>query len=110
MNPLLWAGAAKKDLMPGNAALVPQINRILGYDFTPFLADLWYDELPESGKHRIDYYRAINICLEENYYRPLGNWCSDHGISLMGHPAGSMDIGTERYFQVPGTGSCMALC
>ena len=46
--------------------------------------------------------RAINICLEENYYRRLGNWCSDHGISLMGHPAGSMDIGAERYFQVPG--------
>jgi hypothetical protein len=93
---------SQQGLVPGNAGLLPQINRILGYDFTPFLADLWYDDLPGSGKHRIDYYRAINTCLEENYYRLLGKWCHDHGISLMGHPSGSMDIGTEKYFQVPG--------
>ncbi len=92
----------EKGIMPGNAALLTQINRILGYDFTPFLSDLWYDEHPDSRKHQIDYDRAINICLEENYYRLLGDWCSNHGISLMGHPAGSMDIGTERYFQIPG--------
>ena len=92
----------EKGLMPGSAALLSQINRILGYDFTPFLADLWDDEFPESRKHRIDYTMAINTCLEENYYRLLGDWCRRHGISLMGHPAGSMDIGTERYFQIPG--------
>ncbi|MBK8883803.1 MAG: hypothetical protein IPN67_15925 [Bacteroidales bacterium] len=93
---------SEKGIVPGNGALLPQINRILGYDFTPFLADLWYDDLPESGKHRTDYYRAVNICLEENFFRPLGNWCRDHSIALMGHPAGSMDIGAEEYFQVPG--------
>ena len=93
---------SEKGLVPGNGRLLSQINRILGYDFKPFLADLWYEDLPESRKRRIDYYNAINTCLEENYYRLLGNWCRDHGISLMGHPAGSMDIGTERYFQVPG--------
>ena len=93
---------SEKDLKPGNRALLTQINRILGYDFTPFLADLWYDELPDSRKHQVDYYRAINICLEENYYSILGAWCSNHGIALMGHPSGSMDIGTERYFQIPG--------
>jgi hypothetical protein len=93
---------SEKGLMPGNALLLSRINRIIGYDITPCLADLWYDDLPESGKHRIDYNRAINTCLEENYYRLLGNWCSNHGIALMGHPAGSMDIGTERYFQIPG--------
>jgi hypothetical protein len=93
---------SEEGVLPGNAALLPEINKIIGYDFTPFLADLWYDDRPESGKHRIDYNRAINICLEENYYKPLGNWCREHGISLMGHPAESMDIGTERYFQIPG--------
>jgi hypothetical protein len=92
----------EKDLIPGNARLMPQINRILGYDFTPCLPDLWYNDTPESAKHRIDYYRAVNICLGENYYKPLGKWCHDHSISLMGHPAESMDIGTEKYFQVPG--------
>jgi hypothetical protein len=98
--PLGRGGA--RGILPGNASLLPQINRILGYDITPFLADLWYNDTPGSLKHRSDYNRAINICLEENYYKRLGNWCSSHKIALMGHPAGSMDIGTERYFQIPG--------
>ncbi len=97
----LGRGSAR-GVVPGNASLLPQINRILGYDVTPFLADLWYNDNPESAKHRADYNRAINICLEENYYKRLGNWCFLRNIALMGHPAGSMDIGTEQYFQIPG--------
>jgi hypothetical protein len=93
---------SQRGVLPGNASLLPQINKILGYDIKPFLADLWYNDLPSSAKHRLDYLRAINICLEENYYSRLGKWCSSKGIALMGHPAGSMDIGTERYFQMPG--------
>jgi hypothetical protein len=91
-----------RGIVPGNAALIPQINRITGYDITPYLSDLWYKDNPDSEKHRTDYNNAINRCLEENYYSRLSQWCSAHGISLMGHPAGSMDIGTERYFGVPG--------
>ncbi len=93
---------SERGMVPGNASLLPQIKQILGYDITPFLEDLWYNDNPDSKKHRIDYNSAINICLEENYYKRLGKWCKDHGISLMGHPAGSMDIGAERYFQIPG--------
>ena len=99
-SPLGRGGA--RGVLPGNAKLIKQINSILGYDIRPFLADLWYNDLPDFRKHRNDYNRAINTCLEENYYKRLGNWCKEHGISLMGHPAGSMDIGTERYFQIPG--------
>jgi alpha-L-rhamnosidase len=94
--------SAARGVVAGNLSLLPQIKQILGYDITPFLADLWYNDNAESKKHRIDYNRAVNICLEENYYRRLGSWCKVHGISLMGHPAGSMDIGAERYFQIPG--------
>jgi hypothetical protein len=93
---------SSRDVVPGNALILPQIKRILGYDITPFLADLWYNDNPDSRKHRSDYKRAINICLEENYYKRLGNWCFIHNVALMGHPAGSMDIGAEHYFQVPG--------
>lgn len=91
-----------RGMVPGNMDLIPVINRIIGYDIKPFLADLWYNDNPDWEKHRRDYNSAINTCLEENYYKRLGDWCADHGISLMGHPAGSMDIGTERYFQIPG--------
>ncbi len=99
-SPLGRGGA--RGVIPGNKALLPQINKVLGYDITPFLTDLWYNDNTDSKKHRIDYNSAINTCLEENYYKRLGNWCKEHGIALMGHPAGSMDIGAERYFQIPG--------
>jgi hypothetical protein len=89
-------------IIPGNVTLLNQINKILGYDFKPFFADLWYNDFPESEKHRADYDRAIKTCLEENYFRRLSDWCARHGIPLMGHPAGSMDIGAERFFRIPG--------
>ena len=89
-------------MLPGNLALFPQINRILGYDIEPHLADLWYSDSPDSMRHRADYHRAIGLCLEENYYRRLSRWCARHRVALTGHPGGSMDIGAERYFQIPG--------
>ncbi len=92
----------KRGMVPGNANLIPQINKILGYDFTPFFADLWYEDNPDWKKHRTDYHRAVAVCLEENYYGRLGKWCEDHGIALTGHPAGSMDLGAQKYFQIPG--------
>lgn len=91
-----------KGMMPGNGDLLNQVNTILGYDFIPFLSDLWYDDRPDSETKRTEYLRAVNMCLEENYYKPLSRWCREHGIALMGHPAGSEDIGTLKYFQVPG--------
>jgi hypothetical protein len=98
--PLGRGGA--RGIIAGNASILPQIKRILGYDITPSLADLWYNDTPDSKKHKSDYIRAVNICLEENYYKRLGNWCFLHNVALMGHPAGSMDIGAEHYFQMPG--------
>lgn len=92
----------KKGMVPGNANLLPQINKILGYDFTPFFADLWYEDSTDWEKQRTDYHRAVAICLEENYYGRLGKWCENHGIALTGHPAGSMDLGAQKYFQIPG--------
>ncbi|NQU55573.1 MAG: hypothetical protein HQ522_23895 [Bacteroidetes bacterium] len=92
----------KRGVVPGNAKLLPQINEILGYDFTPHFADLWTEDSKDWEQHRKDYHRAIAICLEENYYGRLSNWCEEHGIALTGHPAGSMDLGAQRYFQIPG--------
>jgi hypothetical protein len=91
-----------RGLVPGSVRTLQQVNRILGYDFTPHLADLWYADRPESARRRSEYQRAIHACFEENYYRQLSEWCGRHGIALMGHPGGSADIGMERYFQIPG--------
>ena len=74
----------------------------LGYDFLPHLPCLWDDALPEAEKHRRDFDRAVNARLEQCYYKPYHDWCEAHGVALTGHPAGSMDIGTLKYFQLPG--------
>ena len=91
-----------KGMIPGNADIIPLINSITGYDIRPYLYELWNTGSSEYGEHYNDYYRALNICLEKIYYERLSNWCKKHGIALMGHPAMSMDIGAEKYFQVPG--------
>jgi hypothetical protein len=97
----LGRGGAR-GIIQGNANLIPLINKKTGYDITPFLSDLWYKDTPEAVKHSADYNRAVSLCLEEIYYKRLSDWCQKHGVALMGHPAGSMDIGTEKFFQVPG--------
>jgi hypothetical protein len=92
----------KRGIVEGNAKLLPRINEILGYDFTPYFEDLWTEKSKDWEKHRKDYERAITICLEENYYGRLSKWCENHGIALTGHPAKSMDLGAQKYFQIPG--------
>lgn len=93
---------ARRGIVEGNAKLLPRINEILGYDITPHFADLWTKDGENWEKHRKDYERAITFCLEENYYGRLSKWCDDHGIALTGHPAKSMDLGAQKYFQIPG--------
>ena len=92
--------------LPGTRGILQEVNRILGYDFTPYLADLWYNDRPDSARRKADYQRAVAIRLEETFYRPIGHWCREHGLALTGHPGGSMDIGMERYFQIRGKTSC----
>jgi len=89
-------------LSNGTSGILKEVNRILGYDFTPYLADLWYDDHENSKQLRAEYKRAISIRAEETYYAPLSKWCESHGIALTGHPASSMDIGMERFFHIPG--------
>jgi hypothetical protein len=91
-----------RGMVPGSRQTLQQVNRILGYDFTPYLADLWSADTPQSAARRRAYQRAIHTCFEHSYYRQLSQWCTRHGIALMGHPGGSADLGMERYFQIPG--------
>lgn len=48
------------------------------------------------------YRHLIADRLNSVYYKKLSDWCSAHGISLMGHPKESDDIDEEQYFHVPG--------
>lgn len=48
------------------------------------------------------YRKLIKKHLREIFYKALHDWCEDHGIWLMGHPAESDDVEEELYFHVPG--------
>ena len=48
------------------------------------------------------YRKLIKKHLRETFYKALHDWCEDHGIWLMGHPAESDDVEEELYFHVPG--------
>lgn len=94
--------AERRRVMPGTTGILPHVNRILGYDFTPHLPALWYDDEPNASQHRGDWMTAIGVRLEETYYQPIRQWCDEHNIQLTGHPGGSDDISMERYFHIPG--------
>jgi hypothetical protein len=78
------------------------VNEHVGYDFTPHLLTLWYEDEPGAERYRRDYHRAIQARLEETYYRPISQWCTEHRIALTGHPAEPDAIGQLRYFDIPG--------
>ncbi|MCA9886589.1 MAG: hypothetical protein KC708_26645, partial [Anaerolineae bacterium] len=92
----------ERGIWPGTTGILAHVNRILGYDFTPHLPALWYDDEPDAARYRRDYERAIALRMEETWYQRLYEWCSAHGLPLTGHPARADDMGAERYFHMPG--------
>jgi hypothetical protein len=113
-NPAFVRCLAKCELLPGQSPALggdenlvaihcrPDGARILGYDFTPQFAALWYDDGPDASRHRADHGRALEARLEEIYYRQLSQWCAAHHLPLTGHPAHGDDIGLLRDFHIPG--------
>lgn len=101
-EPSMLGRCRERGVVPGTSGILPHINRILGYDFTPHLPALWYDDEPDAPLFRNDYQRAVKIRLEETYYAQLHTWCERHGLPLTGHPTTGEDIGALRYFHVPG--------
>jgi len=100
---LLGRGARSTcDPRPGTTGILDFVNALLGYDFTPHLPALWDAAEPDAAQHCLAYARAIRARLEATYYRPIADWCGQHGIALTGHPADSEDLGMLRHFQIPG--------
>ena len=101
-EPSILGRGGKKNVKPWTWGFADYLQNLLGYDFRPHLAALWYDGYPEAERYRRDFYRAVGKRLEETYYAPYSKWCEDHGVALTGHPAQPDDIGLLKYFQIPG--------
>lgn len=89
-------------IIPGTSTILKDARHYLGYDFTPHLPKLWFDDEPDAPHFRRAYAEVIASLMDESYYRPLSLWCKQHGIALTGHPAEPSDLGHLRHFQIPG--------
>lgn len=89
-------------VVPGTSDILEHVHRHLGYDFTPYLPALWYDDEPEAPRRRADWQRAVQARLSETYYRQLYSWCQEHGVLLTGHPDRPTDLAHQRFLHIPG--------
>ncbi len=101
-EPSLLGRCWEKEIHPGTTDILSHVNRFLGYDFTPHLPALWFDDEPDAERYRAEYYWAVHRRMEETYYGQLQAWCLKHHTILMGHPDEPDAIGLERYFGIPG--------
>jgi hypothetical protein len=101
-EPGLLGRSREREVYPGTRDIMAHINRLLGYDFSPHLPALWYEDEPDASKSKRDFAHAVSLLLEETYYQPLYAWCEAHGLALTGHPAKGEDLGALRYFHIPG--------
>lgn len=87
-NSLSWTGGFLDDFVSfgGSMELLPALFR----------------PLPDSGRAKAIYAETLRNRLEKVYYAQLSDWCAKCGIALMGHPAESGDMDSQRYFQIPG--------
>lgn len=56
----------------------------------------------ENNKTTAIYHKLIKHHLADTFYKPLSEWCEEHGISFVGHPAESDDLEEQKYFHIPG--------
>lgn len=99
-EPMLLGRLEDPNVFPATPDILPRINAILGYDFTPYLPALWN---PTAPAHiRADYQHALEVCLAESYYQQLYDWCEQHNIALTGHPAEPDDTRNLRFFHMAG--------
>jgi hypothetical protein len=101
-EPSLLGRPLERGIMPGTTGILQHINAFLGYDFAPLLPALWDETDPDHARAYRDFSRAVQARLEETFYKPIYEWCSAHGIDLIGHPAEPDAIGQLRYFHAPG--------
>ncbi len=101
-EPGMLGRGGKKDVKPWTWGLEGFLEQHLGYDFRPFLGQLWAKDSAEAERRQADFARALNARLEQTFYKPYSEWCVRHNVALTGHPAGPMDIGTLKHFQIPG--------
>ena len=98
--------------LPWTARLIEEFRRRKGYDLTPYLASLVYDDLKDA-RIRADYFDVWTDLYDENYFRPQAEWCARNRMEYIVHLCGEEDTPTllnlngdyfkaNRAVQIPG--------
>lgn len=87
-NSIIWSGRLIDDIIAAGGSEETVISVL-------------FDREDSKDAWRI-YGEAVRIRLERDYYGKLSAWCVSHGIDLMGHPADSGDMDSQKFFGVPG--------
>lgn len=98
-EPDIMGRGHEKGLIPWTGGFMEYIERA-GFSETD-IPLLWFEDGDRASIVRKKYKEAVNQKMEEAYYKPLYEWCDQHGIALTGHPGASDDIGFLKYFHTP---------
>jgi hypothetical protein len=80
----IFRGLLPAGSVPYSESLIKRFVEMHGYDPTDKLALLFMDD-EDSPLFRLHYFRTINDLFENNFSKPLGNWCKEHNIDFTGH-------------------------
>jgi len=68
-----------------------------GYDLKPYLPALVADIGPLTGDVRHDFWRTLTELAFDHYFRPLHQWCHDHGFALQSESYGTPPVDLASY-------------
>jgi hypothetical protein len=49
------------------------------------LGALWYDAGPQTNTVRVDLMDVLTRMFQQNFFRPIHQWCQDHRVRFIGH-------------------------
>jgi hypothetical protein len=101
-EPMPLGRSFHRGLKPWTNGLAEMFAQRRGYSLLPMLPALFFDAGPRTRQVRADFEETVRERLNEAFYAQLSAWCRQHGLALVGHPAGSEDIGLLRHFDIPG--------
>jgi hypothetical protein len=101
--------------IPWTPSFLGSFRKRKRYDLRKYLPTLWYplDDEGQTTRVRADFFDVLGTLYQESYFKTLHDWCSTHGVSLMGHILSEEDLRfiarleadyfkAMRYLEIPG--------
>ena len=86
--------------LPWNENVLKMMKEKLGFDPTPHLDLLWYEDGKngdDQAEIRFSYMDSVTRLYSECFTKQLGDWCRAHGVMYTGHVIEDMDSHTRLF-------------